>query len=146
MARGYDDRSSATRNRYKGASTLKLEDLADYLQGECGIITSDVEELLEKNANTLADKIEADSPKDTGEYSSGWIVTERQKPGKVEFVVRNIRKYRLTHLLEKGHDLKDKNGVKYGEVPPKPHINDNADQAIRECSDGIDKILKKVTQ
>ena len=141
MARGYDDRSSESRNRYKGASTLKLEDLADYLQSECDVLTADMEALLKASADDLKEKIMADSPKDTGAYALGWVVTKRQKPGDVEFVVRNKTKYQLTHLLEHGHD----NPLTGDRTPGIPHINDNADHSIRECGDNIDKMMKKVT-
>ena len=140
MARGYDARSSAQRSRYKGASTLKLEDLADYLQGETDAITADMEALLKESADELKDQIKKDSPVDSGEYAEGWIVTKRQKPGEVEYVVRNKTKYQLTHLLEHGHD----NPLTGDRVPGIPHINDNADSAIRECGDNIDKMMKKV--
>lgn len=146
MAKDADFRTSATRNRYTGVSQIKLDDLADYLQGECDAITADMENLLKESAHELRDKIEQDSPEKHGDYKAGWTVTKRQSAGEVTFVVRNATKYQLTHLLEHGHDLLDSDGVKYGEVAGIPHINNNADVAIRKCGDDIDRLMKKESQ
>jgi hypothetical protein len=139
MAKDADFRSSATRNRYTGVSQIKLEDLADYLQGECDAITADMENLLKESAHELRDKIEQDSPEKHGDYKAGWTVTKRQSAGEVTFVVRNATKYQLTHLLEHGHD----NPLVGERTEGIPHINNNADVAIRKCGDDIDRLMKK---
>ena len=139
MAKDADFRTSASRNRYKGSATLTLDNLADYLQSECDAITRDMEKVLKESADELKEKIISDSPVDEGEYKEGWIVSKRQKPGEVEYVVRNKTKYQLTHLLEHGHD----NPLTGKRTEGIPHINDNADKAIRKCGDKIDNELKK---
>ncbi|MBR1751906.1 MAG: HK97 gp10 family phage protein [Ruminococcus sp.] len=142
MASDADFRSSASRNRYKGVKSLSLEDLADYLQNECDIITKDTEKLLKDSADELKEKIKEDSPYETGEYMEGWVISKRQKPGEVEYIVRNKDKYQLTHLLEHGHD----NPLTGNRVNGIPHINKNADDAIRKCGDRIDADTRKAAK
>ena len=120
---------------------LKLEDLADYLQGECEAITKDMEKTLKESAEELKEKIKADSPVDSGRYKEGWIVTKQQSAGEVNFIVRNKTSYQLTHLLEHGHE----NPLTGKRTEGIPHINNNADAAIRKCGDKINSDMRKAT-
>ena len=121
---------------------LTLESLSDYLQSQCDVISKDMEKIMKESAEELKDQIMKDSPVDTGEYKEGWIVTKSQKPGEVEFVVRNKSKYQLTHLLEHGHD----NPLTGNRTEGIPHINNNADAAIRKCSNEIDREMRKAAK
>lgn len=121
------------------ANDLKLENLADYLQGECEAITKQMEQELKESAEELKEQIKADSPIDTERYREGWTVTKQQSPGNVSYIVRNKTSYQLTHLLEDGHD----NPLTGKRTEGIPHIKDNADKAIRKCGDKIDNELKK---
>lgn len=158
MAKDADWRTSAQRNRYQGVKkfgqTIKLEDLADYLKGECDVITTQMEQVLKESAEELKEKIKDDSPENTGEYKLGWIVSKQSYAANynanrtyasthhaltVNFVVRNKWKPSLTHLLEHGHD----NPLIGNRTDGIPHIDDNADAAIRKCGDEIERLMKK---
>lgn len=158
MAKDADWRTSAQRNRYQGVKkfgqTIKLEDLADYLQSECDAITVQMEQVLKESAEELKEKIKEDSPKDSGRYRLGWIVSKQSYASDyhanrayasthhaltVNYVVRNRWCPTLTHLLENGHD----NPLTGKRTEGIPHIKDNADKAIRKCGDKIDNELKK---
>lgn len=58
----------------------------------------------------------------TGEYASGWTVKKKGGRGKISgFVVYNRTKPGLTHILEKGHVIRNKVGS-YGRTMGIPHI------------------------
>lgn len=51
--------------------------------------------------------------------------------------------YRLTHLLEYGHEVKDRHGVKHGRARAFPHIKYGYDLAVRRLPEAIQEELKK---
>ena len=58
----------------------------------------------------------------TGKYASGWRVKSIKKAGQLTgFQVYNSAAPGLTHLLEKGHVVKNQHGT-YGRVNGIPHI------------------------
>ncbi len=69
-------------------------------------------------AKETAQQLKSTSPRDTGDYARGWKVS-KQRGG--DYVVHNATRYRLTHLLENGHVIKNKKG-EYGRAPAKKHI------------------------
>ena len=63
----------------------------------------------------------------TGAYNKGWSSKPQEGHSGsryfYSYVVYNKDKYRLTHLLEKGHVIKNKSGgMSYGKVAAIPHI------------------------
>ena len=73
----------------------------------------------------------------TGDYRKGWRATLRKKHLSVEARVYNATDYRLTHLLEKGHVIKNQFGVtkkeeKKKEADAHPHIANVNDWAIEQ--------------
>jgi len=59
----------------------------------------------------------------TGEYSKDWdSKINRGARNTIYGTVYNIDKYRLTHLLEKGHVSRNGTGRTFGRVPAYPHI------------------------
>ena len=73
------------------------------------------------------------SPKRSGDYRSGWTIT-RVKGGffdrVVSVAIHNKKRYRLTHLLEFGHQK-----ASGGRVEGKPHIRVAEQEAIRRLPD-----------
>lgn len=57
-------------------------------------------------------------------YPKGWTTENKRRKGKQTSEIHNKTKYRLTHLLENGHVIKNGTGRTYGEVKPYPHIAD----------------------
>ena len=59
----------------------------------------------------------------SGDYARGWTMKQQKKRGEiVGFVVYNRTKPGLTHLLEKGHVIRNKYG-EYGRTNGIPHIS-----------------------
>ena len=86
------------------------------------------------------DKLKATSPTRPGhgEYARSWAV-KKVRDG---YVVYNKDHYRLTHLLEKGHVVRNKFGT-YGRAPAFVHIKPVEEWAIREALDKIRIGLEK---
>lgn len=95
-------------------------------------------------ADDAADKLQNESPKGkTGDYAKGWtcetlakgkFVGIRSQTG--QYVVRNKTDWHLTHLLEKGHVIRNAKGT-YGRTRPNPHIAPVEDWAADEVVSAI---------
>lgn len=69
----------------------------------------------------------------TGAYAGGWVnETLDSKPLTVSHVIHNAQHYRLTHLLEKGHVVRDGKGREVGHAAAYPHIKPVNDWANEE--------------
>lgn len=81
-----------------------------------------VEKVTKQVAQETAKQLRSTSPKNTGEYASGWTVKkEPGEMGSTGYVVYNSKKPWRTHLLEFGHEKKNQHGS-YGRVAAHPHI------------------------
>ena len=59
----------------------------------------------------------------TGAYAGSWVnETLQSKPLTVSHLIHNEKHYRLTHLLEKGHVVRDGKGRIVGHAAAYPHI------------------------
>lgn len=79
------------------------------------------------------------SPKNTGDYASGWSITIGQKG--INFfskVIYNKKHYRLTHLLEFGHATRDGD-----HTIPQPHVRPIENQYKEEFINELGDELKK---
>lgn len=56
-----------------------------------------------------------------GEYAAGWAF-QKSENAKIGFVVWNPKHYRLTHLLEKGHQVCNQYGGPWGRARAHRHI------------------------
>lgn len=65
-------------------------------------------------ANETVDRLRAASPKGPNGYAEGWTVSKKKKG---DYVVHNAPHYRLTHLLENSHVIRNKKGT-YGRTSP----------------------------
>lgn len=88
--------------------------LAEYTKD----INKTVDDVMGTVAKDAAQKLRTNSPKQTGDYAKNWAV---KKQNAKRVVYNKAPTYRLTHLLENGHDVVV-NGKKVGHVNPKPHI------------------------
>lgn len=94
-------------------------DLKDILEDYSTEVRKTVDTECMEAARECSAKLKKTSPKRTGEYAKGWMVSEQATGGygASTWVVHNKRYARLTHLLEKGHA---KRGG--GRVRAYPHI------------------------
>lgn len=79
---------------------------------------------VDKVGKEAVSKLKNTSPKRPGhgEYAKSWeIKRDRGRNGINDFTIRNKDHYRLTHLLEKGHVIRNKKGT-YGRTQPIKHI------------------------
>lgn len=69
----------------------------------------------------------------TGEYKKGW----RRMKTKKGYVIHNKHRYRLTHLLEKGHEARDGSYVK-----ARPHIKQVEEKVVGEFIRRVEKAIQ----
>lgn len=105
---------------------VKIDDLADAVIEALNAYNEITEEEFEEIARDVAKegrkKLKTTSPKGygsrKGHYADGWSVKhERTGNGKFNFIIHNRKKPGLTHLLEKGHQLRQG-----GKARAIPHI------------------------
>lgn len=108
-----------------------------------GMYTSNVNMTVQSVINTTArdavTKLKATSPKASGDYAKNWSV---KKENGYAVVYNKAPTYRLTHLLENGHDIK-RNGVKIGEAPAHPHIKPVEQWVQEELPKRLEEALGK---
>lgn len=98
-----------------------------------------VDEIGKQVAKESAKQLQATSPRKTGEYANGW--KSRKTP--YGYVVYNASKPRLTHLLEKGHLIRNKYGT-FGRAPKFVHIKPVEEWANKEFQSRIEKGLNNL--
>jgi len=82
----------------------------------------------------------------TGEYSSSWVYDNelRTLRYKTKKVIHNEEHYRLTHLLEKGHAIRNGTGRTFGRTDAYVHIEPvdrwTRDELPKTVKEMIDKI------
>ena len=91
-----------------------------------------------ESAREAAKDLRSSSPKETGEYASGW--SSKQLDADTA-VVYNRKMPGLTHLLEKGHVIRNKKGT-YGRAPAHPHIKPVEEWANNELPAEIERELE----
>ena len=105
-----------------------------------GVVQDVLVDSVDTTAKELVKELRQTSPKASGEYAKSW--TQNRTPWKkgqgYERVAYNDKHYRLTHLLEYGHDI-IRNGRKVGRAPAQPHIKQAEEQAI----DNFEQRLKE---
>lgn len=89
--------------------------LEEFVEEEADVI----DEVFKETANETKDMVQNSSP-GSGEYASGWEVIAHHHTDafgdSITYTVGNPKHYQLTHLLEKGHAVKNQ----YGE-PTRPN-------------------------
>ena len=81
-------------------------------------VKASVKKNIDRTSKESVQKLKNTSPKKTGSYAKGWIV---KKINDMDSIVYNKTDYRLTHLLENGHVIKNKKGT-YGRTHGIKHI------------------------
>lgn len=117
-------------------STALDEYRADVIQATDAAIDATSKEAVRKLKDT--------SPKrpGRGNYARSWSVRkERGAGGIYNAVVHNVKHYRLTHLLEKGHVIRNKYGT-FGRTAPREHIKPVELWAQSELPEAIERRLK----
>lgn len=114
-------------------------ELANTLSAYTGEIAEEVKEAVDTTAQELLDNIRADAPKRTGKYKKAMAVktvSENTYERKKLWYVKSPH-YRLQHLLERGHTLR--NG---GRSRAYPHIAKNEEKARVAFEERVERIVK----
>lgn len=116
-------------------------DIKDILEGYSEEIQESITEEAEKIAKSGADKLKQTSPKRTGKYAKGWKVKIIKGKGYINATIHNSTNWQLTHLLEKPHVIRNKNGS-YGMSKPQVHIAPVEEECITEFERNVENIIK----
>lgn len=103
------------------------------------LVVETVDGAFQKVAGTSVQKLRVTSPKRSGAYASNW---DYRKDRKGKYIVFNHNTYRLTHLLNNGHLIKNKYGS-YGHKVGDNHIKEVETWAISEAENLVEFGLTK---
>lgn len=88
------------------------------LQEYSELADDEMKKAVRKTATSVKKEISANAPKRTGAYAKSWTSSKvKETSHNLQMTVHSRNRYRLAHLLEKGHA---KRGG--GRVQSKPHI------------------------
>lgn len=129
---------------YKG---IQPEQLAAEIHRQLKEYTDEVVESVWYTAMNVSEsavqKLKEDSPKrhkgkNAGKYAKNWTRTIDRNG----IIIHNkAPTYRLTHLLEKGHQLK-RGGRKVGESPEYPHIGRVEEEVVKEYVAEVERMIQ----
>ncbi len=124
------------------AGRIRIDQLASEVMAGlteyADLATEDMKKAVKKAGAAVRKEIQANAPKDTGDYAKSWSVKNvRETANAVEVVVHSRNRYQLAHLLEFGHA---KRGG--GRVPGRAHIAPAEEKGIRELERGIQRALE----
>ena len=116
---------------------IQMDKILDDYSKEVRRAASDSQDAIAKEA---VSKLKSTSPRRNGKYARGWTIKRtRTGTGIPEVTVHN-RVYRLTHLLENGHIIRNAKGT-YGRVRGIKHIKPVEDWAVSELPLEIERRL-----
>lgn len=121
---------------------ISIDDLADTLAEELAgysqEVTDDLKREVKQVAKEMVSELKATSPRDSGDYASGWTsTTESEGRNTVQVRVYNRKKPTLTHLLENGHAK-----VNGGRVEGKAHIGPAEQTAEKRLENKVVVMVK----
>lgn len=116
---------------------IKIDKLSDEIMKGLmeykDLVADDIKSIVKKVGNDTKNEIKNNAPKRTGAYKKSWSVkTTKENSNALTVTVHSKNRYRLTHLLEKGHA---KRGG--GRTKAIPHIGPAEEKAIKELYDEI---------
>lgn len=119
--------------------------MADSIEAQLSNILNEymdkVDDVVRKDTGSTAreasQKLRGTSPKKTGEYASGWGSKQIDDKTAVSY---NKKMPGLTHLLEKGHVIRNKKGD-FGRAPAHPHIAPVAEEMGQKFEEKVKRDL-----
>lgn len=110
----------------------------DILKAEIGLVNDKVREIAGKVAKETVQDLKSSAPIRTGKYRKSFRITESEYGTPI---VHSKKHYRLTHLLEFGHDI-IKNGVRVGRTKGVNHWANAEEKGIREFEKRIKEAIE----
>lgn len=124
----------------KKMETELMKILRDYQD----LTDDEMKQVITKTANTVKNAIKQEAPRDTEQYKNSWATNKTtSKRYKTAVIIYSRDRYQLTHLLENGHELKDRYGNKIGDVKEIPHITPATENAEKELMYQLRKLYEK---
>ncbi len=123
--------------------TVSVENLSSavrrQLEEYCSFTADEVKQIVGEVGESVKKEIQENAPVDTGAYRKSWRVTkESETATSMSVVVHSEKRYRLTHLLEKGHA---KRGG--GRVAAKVHIAPAEANAEKQLIEKVERSLRQ---
>lgn len=118
------------------------DQLAEILDGYDKEVREAVEKDIEQVAKDTAKKLRQTSPKESGEYAKNWSVRNDRK-SKTTIVYNKAPTYRLTHLLENGHVVRNQYGT-WGRTSAEPHIAPAEQEAVADLVRKVEEDIEKI--
>lgn len=118
-------------------------DIEDILNDYSNSVSEGISDEITKLAKESKSKMKIVSPKRTGKYASGWTIKTTRKRGYIECQTWNKKHYRLTHLLERPHVIRNKYGA-WGTTHPESEgeISKEQNRVNQELSRRVNEIIK----
>lgn len=114
------------------------KEIQKYLQEYKEEIDEDVQDETDKAIASAKSELRSISPKNTGNYASGWAVKSKKYSNGYYKVIWNRKAYQLTHLLEFGHATR--NG---GRTKAQPHIRPTEEKYKTRFTESLERRIKK---
>ena len=114
------------------------KEIQKYLQEYKEEIDEDVQDETDKAIASAKTELRSISPKNTGNYASGWAVKSKKYSNGYYKVIWNRKAYQLTHLLESGHATR--NG---GRTKAQPHIRPTEEKYRTRFTESLERRIKK---
>lgn len=123
---------------------ISIDGLAEAITENLKEYSEDVAKGVNKSAKTAIKTavkvVKSGSPKDSGEYASGWASkVMHESDDDIRAAAYNKKKPSLTHVLEKGHAK-----VNGGRVEGIPHIQPAEEAAVKEFEEGVKEAIRGV--
>ena len=114
------------------------KEIQKYLQEYKEEIDEDVQEETDKAIASAKSELRSISPKNTGNYASGWAVKSKKYSNGYYKVIWNRKAYQLTHLLEFGHATRSG-----GRTKAQPHIRPTEEKYKTRFTENLERRIKK---
>lgn len=111
--------------------------ITDAMKQYTGAVSEEIEASLKAVGKEAASKLKHTSPKHSGEYRKSWTISVERRSGEINVIVHNKEHYRLIHLLEYGHKMR--NGKKSRAIS---HVAPVEEWAEKEAIKAIEKAVK----
>lgn len=123
--------------------SIPVENLSSVVKKEleeyCSFTADEVKKIVSEVSEDVKREITENAPVDTGVYRKSWQVTkDNETATSLSMVVHSGKRYRLTHLLEKGHA---KRGG--GRVAARVHIAPAEEHAEKKLLDKVERSIKQ---